>query len=109
MKNPIASCFELKPAGAGKGLLAGGGAMGINAACLPGTTRVWARAFCNSACSFLALASRAVGMCGAGWGLRSAVRGRYCKRRFGVGNQGLARTLEMKIAATIVTPMAIAR
>src|SRR6185436_7630109 len=109
MKKPTASCFALKLAGAGKGLLVGGGAMGINAACLPGITRVCDRAFCNSAWAFFAFASRAVGICGAGCGLRSAVRGRYCDLRFGVGSHGLASTLEMKIAATTVAAMPIAR
>src|SRR5262249_3206084 len=109
MKKPMASCFELKLAGAGRGLVAGGGTMGSNAACLPGTTRVCDKAFCNSACSFLALTSRAVGICGGGSGLRSVGRGRYCDLKLGVFRNGAESTLEIKIAATIVTAIPIAR
>src|SRR5262245_40035947 len=109
MKKPMASCFELKLAGAGRGLLAGGVAMGNKAAWRPGTTRVCDRAFCNSAWAFLALASRAVGICGAGCGFRSVGRGRYCDLKLGGFRNGAESTLEIKIAATIVTPTPIAK
>src|SRR5215813_10284011 len=109
MKKPTVSCFELKLDGAGNGLFAGGGAIGNKAACLPGTTRVWDKALCNSAWAFLALASRAVGICGAGCGLRSVVRGRYCDLRLGRSSHGAESTLEMKIPATIVTTIPITR
>src|SRR5437762_2127360 len=109
MKKPTVSCFELKLEGAGRGLLVGGGAIGINAARLPGTTRVCARAFCNSAWAFFALASRAVGICGAACGFKSVERGKYCDLKLGVFRNGADSTLEMKIAATMVTPTPMAR
>src|SRR5882672_477563 len=105
----MASCLAPKLDGAGRGVFAGGGTMGINSERLAGTTRVCDRAFCNSACAFLALASRALGRIARGCGLMSELRGKFCNgRRFRRGNKGLAKTLAIKTAtsAVMITPNA---
>src|SRR2546429_8646779 len=84
----MASCLALKLAGAGSGVVAGGGATGRSSACLPGTRLTFSYAFCNSACAFFALASRALSKGAGGCGLIFELggrgwRGRRVERRGG--------------------------
>src|SRR5712692_11248765 len=97
--------FEVNVAGAGKGVLAGGGAIGISCGRCPGMTRVCDKAFCNSAWAFLALASRGfVGRIAGAFGGRSLACGRFGSgRRLNFGSKGLDNTLAMKTDARAVT------
>src|SRR6266850_1768635 len=92
----------------GAGNVAGAGTIGICEARFPGTRcLVVANARCSSAWAFFAFCSLGFAGTFGVLGLRSAVWGKFATgRRLKLGSTGLASTLAIKIAATLVSRIA---